>query len=155
MTDYKKILVALDFSDHADRVLARAVRLARDHGAALHLAHVLEYLSPMLVADEPFPSSIWMIDEEQLLVNARERMKSFAASISGLSVTEHAVVGAPRQELCNTAEEEGVDLMVARSPGPHGIARMLGSTAAGPAHHAPGDLWRVRIADSYACLSVG
>jgi len=147
MSDYKKILVALDFSDHADRVLARAIRLASDHGAALHLVHVLEYLPPMLVGDEPFPSSVWMIDEEQLLVNARERMKSFVASISGLSVTEHVVVGAPRQALCNMAVEEGIDLMVVGSHGRHGIARLLGSTASGLVHHAPCDLLLVRIAD--------
>lgn len=147
MAHYTKILVALDYSDNTAKVLERAVALASDHAAELHLVHVVEYLPPMMMADEPFPSSVWMVNEEQLLESARERMTVVVAKISGLTVIEHVVIGAPRPELCTIAAREEADLMVAGSHGRHGVARLLGSTASSLVHHSPCDLLLVKISD--------
>jgi universal stress protein A len=146
MENYAKILVALDYSDQSNRIVERAQRLAEDHSAALHLVHVVEYLPPMMIGDEPFPSSVWTVNEEQLLENARVQMQAITARLSPLVVTEHVVIGVPRHELCTIAEQEKVDLMVAGSHGRHGLARLLGSTASGLVQHVPCDLLLVRIA---------
>lgn len=147
MDNYKKILVALDYSQYNDTLLARAVRLASDHGAALHLAHVVEYLPPLAIGDEPFPSTAWTVNEEQLLQHGREKMQAIADRLSPLDVTRHVLLGAPRHELCELAQQQTVDLMVAGSHGRHGISRLLGSTASSLVHHTPCDLLLVRIGD--------
>ena len=146
MDNYKKILVALDFSQYNDVLLARAIRLATDHGGELLLAHVVEYLPPLAIGDEPFPSTAWAVDEQQLLQRARERMQAIAEHISPLAVSQHVLLGTPYHELCELAREQKVDLMLAGSHGRHGIARLLGSTAGKLVHHTPCDLLLVRIA---------
>ena len=147
MNRYTKILVALDYSDHSDRVVERAEQLASVYEAELILVHVVEYLPPMVIGDEPFPSAVWTVDEEQLLENAREQMKVIAARLSGQVVVQQVVLGNPRHELCASARQHNADLMIAGSHGRHGIARLLGSTAAGLVHHTPCDLLLVRIAE--------
>jgi len=146
MKNYARILVAIDYSDHGGQVLERALQLAADHDAALHLVHVVEYLPPMVMGEEPFPSADWVINEEQLLENARQQMQTIAAGIAALSVTRHVLIGTPRHELCRIAEQEKVDLVVSGSHGRHGVARILGSTASGLMHHLHCDLLLVRIA---------
>jgi nucleotide-binding universal stress UspA family protein len=82
MDDYKKILVALDFSSHSDKVLEQACRMARDHHAELLLVHIVEYLPPMVMGAEPFPSDLWVVDEKQLLETARNTMKDYETKMA-------------------------------------------------------------------------
>ncbi len=145
MNNYKNILVALDYSAHSEKVLERAVRLARDHDAQLILVHIVEYLPPMILGDEPFPGGVWEIDEQQLLETARATMEKFTDTVSGVPVRSQVVSGNARAELENIAGKEAVDLIVAGSHGRTGIARLLGSTASALVHHAPCDLLLVRI----------
>ncbi|HSB98110.1 MAG TPA: universal stress protein, partial [Spongiibacteraceae bacterium] len=45
MGDYNTILVAVDLSEEAGEVAARAARIATAQGAQLHVVHVIEPLS--------------------------------------------------------------------------------------------------------------
>ncbi len=47
----KKFLMATDLSPRSDRALARAIRLASEHGAELIIAHVVDEGFPALIAD--------------------------------------------------------------------------------------------------------
>jgi universal stress protein A len=148
MSDYKKILVAVDYSPHSDRVLEQACRMARDHHAELLLVHIVEYLPPMVMGAEPFPSDLWVVDEEQLLETARNTMKDLVAKIHGINVTTQVVLGNTRLVLESIAEDQDADLIVAGAHGRHGLARLLGSTATSLVHHVNCDLLLVRLRES-------
>lgn len=148
MVDYKKILVAVDFSSHSDKVLEQACRMARDHHAELLLVHIVEYLPPMAMGDEALLTNVWLVDEQQLLESARTTMKDFVAKIQDIEVTTRVVSGNTRLELESIAEDQSVDLIVAGTHGRHGLARLLGSTATSLVHHANCDLLLVRLKES-------
>ncbi len=44
MANYKKILMAVDLSDDSDKVAERALAIARNNEAELHVIHVIEPL---------------------------------------------------------------------------------------------------------------
>lgn len=144
-TPYTKILVALDYSEHVHTVLARAVALAQRHGAVLHLVHVVEYLPPMVLGDEPFPVTVWPVDDEKLLELARSQMKKLTDTLEAVSFEDHVIMGSPVREICDLGADVGADLIVAGSHGRRGFARLLGSTAATLVHEAPCDLLLVRM----------
>lgn len=148
MEGYRKIMVALDYSPHSGRVLERACRMARDHGAELLLVHVVEYLPPMVMGDEPFPSNVWVVDEQQLVETARNTMQDFVAQVKDVKVDSRVVAGNTRLELETIAAEQDVDLIVAGTHGRHGLARLLGSTASSLVHHASCDLLLVKLQES-------
>jgi universal stress protein A len=142
---YARLLVAVDYSEHVHTVLARAVALAQRHAAVLHLVHVVEYMPPMVLGDEPFPVTVWPVDDEKLLELAREQMQKLSATVADVTCHEHVVVGTPVQEICNLANDLGIDLIITGSHGRRGIARLLGSTAGALVHETPCDLLLVKI----------
>ena len=54
-------------------------------------------------------------------------------------------IGSPKAEIIRIAEDMGADLIVVGSHGRHGIALLLGSTAASVVHHAKCDVLAVRL----------
>jgi len=107
MEPYANILVAVDYSDHVHTVLARAVALAQRHAARLHLVHVVDYMPPMVLGDEPFPVTVWPVDDEKLLELAREQMRKLTATLNDVSYTDHVIMGSPVKEICSLASERG------------------------------------------------
>lgn len=47
MQAYKKILTAVDFSEHTDAVIRRAMSLAEKFDSALAILHVVDYAWPI------------------------------------------------------------------------------------------------------------
>jgi universal stress protein A len=99
----------------------------------------------MVLGDEPFPVTVWPVDDEKLLQLAREQMQKLTAKLEGISFNEHVVVGTPVQEICNLATDLDTDLIITGSHGRRGIARLLGSTASALVHETPCDLLLVKI----------
>ena len=75
MSDYTHILVAVDFSASADQVLSQAHDIAQRNHAQLSLLHVVEYLPPIDSAYEPILTSNWMIDETEMMEQAKRSLK--------------------------------------------------------------------------------
>ena len=75
MADYKKILVALDFSPTAEQVMARASQIRDRSGASLFLIHVVEYLPPMEPAGDMFIGVDWGVNEQDLLEVAQRQFE--------------------------------------------------------------------------------
>jgi universal stress protein A len=145
--DYTQIIVAVDVSEEAGRVLERAKRLAGTGTAALFILHVFEYIPPIDLADDPLTPVTWVGDDPALL-QAREARLGELAERHGLGDCPRAVVsGGLREEILRHARERGADLIIVGSHGRHGLAALLGSTASGLVREAPCDLLAVRIAE--------
>ena len=74
MIHYKTLLVAHDFSPTGNKAFRKALELAQQFDAPLHVIHVVEYLMPLdthLGMVSPFEGDL----TEVLLENARKRRK--------------------------------------------------------------------------------
>lgn len=144
MNPYKKILLATDFSRHAEQTAARAKEMAGLYGASLYVLHVVEEVIlynedvDMMLGD-PFQL------DNTLFEVAQNRMQKFAEKV-GFSddVILETQWGHPKSNIIAYAEENNIDLIVIGSHGHHGIERLLGSVSSGVSHHAPCDILLVR-----------
>ena len=135
MEKIHRILATTDFSSRANRAVQRAVHLAVEHGAELHLLHVLPTLSlevfKRLMVDTP-------LETEQMLynrINAMLQRLAEALAKSGMAVRHHVAIGRAHVEINRYAEFHHADLIVM---GTHGRGAMgslfLGSVAQRVAH---------------------
>lgn len=141
---YRHILLAVDFSEHSERAVAKAEELARSDGAELSVVHVVEYLPTM---DSSFgPIAPFDVDlTEQLLDSARKRLGELADRLAVPDDRRWVEMGSPKAEILRIAEEQKVDLIVVGSHGRHGLMRLLGSTASSVVHNAECDVLAVRL----------
>ena len=129
MTSIKKILVPTDFSALSQKAVNRAVDVAKQLGAELHLLHVCPLLmyaiAPDVVPDDPD-------FERKLKAQLAEKLEKAAAGLrtSGLTVHTLLVTGNPTHEIADVAAQRGFDLIVIGTHGRTGLARFaLGSVA--------------------------
>ena len=132
---FRKILVAHDGSEGAQKAMAAAIDLARHYGAELHLISVIEEL----------PKYAATIDEvEEVKAEAIRHYQAIQdeacqqAERRGVKAYDRIVPGHEVQTIVQYAEEGGFDLLVV---GRHGHSarwrRHLGSTSSQITYHAP------------------
>jgi nucleotide-binding universal stress UspA family protein len=113
---YKKVLIATDGSDTAQRATAIGADLAETVGAEIMLLYV----------GDP--------------KKGKPVLEKASKDISGskISVTTRTVDGDPADKILETAENEGVDLIVVGNKGMTGAKRfLLGSVPNQVSHHSP------------------
>ena len=142
MSEYKKILVAIDLSEDSSQVAQRARAIAANNGAELHLIHVIEPLSFAYGGDIPMDFSGI---QDEIHQQATQQLEQFAQANSIDEQHQHIVLGRPEVEIHATAEELGADLIVVGSHGRYGLALLMGSTANGVLHGASCDVLAVRV----------
>jgi nucleotide-binding universal stress UspA family protein len=127
------ILVALDGSTRADKVLRSAIDTARTQGARLALLRSIS-LPPEV------PQTFWQSTDLSLLDVLEKAAHEYLARCESL-VPEgtrggtHVVIGSPWQSICRTAETLGASLVVLGSHGYSGVDHLLGTTAAKVVNH--------------------
>jgi len=142
MSQYNKILVAVDLTDECRKVVESATQIASGDDDSLHLVHVVEPISFAYGGDIPLDiASI----QEQILEQAKLHLNKFSNELDIDKSHQHVLVGRPAIEMRTLAEEVSADLIVVGSHGRHGIALLLGSTANGILHGAPCDVLAVRV----------
>lgn len=145
MSEYKKIMLAVDLTEDSKCVAARATAIATANDAEMHLVHIIEPLSLAYGGDVPMDlSSV----QEQIQEQAKSHLSEFAAGLNIPAERQHLIFGRPESEIQRVAEEVGADLIVVGSHGRHGIALLLGSTANGVLHGALCDVLAVRVGKS-------
>jgi len=142
---YGNILIATDFSPHAELAARRARELADNNQARLRLVHVFDDFVLYDAFYEPVAEERLLL--QQTLENtAREQLSRLAGEI-GITDEQDAqlLIGAPKPTILSFADEHDIDLIVLGSHGRHGIERLLGSVAAGIVNSAPCDVLTVRL----------
>jgi universal stress protein A len=142
MSDYRRILLAVDLTEESNAVANRARRLCQAFDAELHVVHVIEPLSLAYGGDIPMDLSTV---QDQIHEQAKSHLAEFAATLSVPVERQHLIFGRPESEIQRTADSIGADVIVVGSHGRHGLALLLGSTANGVLHGARCDVLAVRV----------
>lgn len=142
MGDYNTILVAVDLSEEAAQVAAKAARLATINNAELHLVHVIEPLSFAYGGDIPIDFSTI---QEEIQQQAEAQLQALCTKLSLPIERLHIALGRPENEIHVLADQLSADLIVVGSHGRHGFALLLGSTATGVLHGAKCDVLAMRV----------
>lgn len=140
MSEYTKILVAVDLSEDSSLVAQRARAIS--NRAELHLIHVIEPLSFAYGGDIPMDFSGI---QDEIQQQATLQLQRFAEKNGIDADHQHVVLGRPEVEIHATAEDLGTDLIVVGSHGRYGLALLMGSTANGVLHGASCDVLAVRV----------
>jgi universal stress protein A len=132
--DYQSILLAVDFEQESEPVVARAQRLKTVLGARLYLLHVVEHIPPALeyvpvgyAGDVTVPDNLEL--EEELLAIARRELDVLGERLEVPSTDRLVRVGPTGRTIDEVAGELAVDLVVIGSRGRHGFMGLFGSTA--------------------------
>jgi nucleotide-binding universal stress UspA family protein len=134
---FKKLLIAIDGSDIAERALDAGIALAKAHGASITI----------LTATDPVATGIgsggfgtisagsivtqleeaYEAEAQKLLTAARARVEAEGLTAETLHLPRHR----PADAIIETAEQTGIDTIVMGSHGRRGLGRLLlGSQAA-------------------------
>jgi len=130
---FKKILVPLDGSELAAKILPLVVDLAQTHGSQVTLLHV--YYAGV---SETFPDWIEKARAEEekscalLLAQAAKDLEAQGVK----QVKVECVEGSPAREIIGYAEENGMDLIALATHGKGEVAWVLGSVAEKVVSHA-------------------
>jgi nucleotide-binding universal stress UspA family protein len=115
----KRLLIATDLSPRSDRALARALRLARQHGAELRVCHVVDDALPAHLAEAQ------KVAAESIL---KERIQALASDAVA-SVSTAVVTGKPFAAILHEAIEGSAELIVLGAHGGGAEGMFRGSTA--------------------------
>ena len=138
----KRLLVALDASDRASKVLEAAVRLAELAGGKLILFRAI-VVPPELPRDALVATDARL--EDILVRNAHDDLQRVAERVPPPLLEQITTAFAtPWDGICRAAREHDVDLIVIGSHGYGGIDRILGTTAAKVVNHADRNVLVVR-----------
>ena len=129
MKEIKKILCAVDLSDHSKSVAEYAAMLAKGMGASIIVVYAAPSLSQYVGFHVP-PNTIENFVGE-IVSGAEKSMEAFVAeNFAGMDAKGYVLIGYAAEEILSRAEVEKVDLIVMGTHGRKGIDRILfGSVA--------------------------
>jgi nucleotide-binding universal stress UspA family protein len=129
MPEIKKILCAVDLSEHSKFVAEYAALLAKTYGAKVLVVYTAPSLSQYVGFHVP-PNTIENFVGE-IVTGAEKSMEDFVAEhFSDVDATSQVLVGYAAEEILNRAHDGNVDIIVMGTHGRKGIDRILfGSVA--------------------------
>ncbi len=129
MKEIKKILCAVDLSNHSRVIAEYAITFAKQMNAEIVVVYTAPSLSQYVGFHVP-PNTIENFVGE-IVTGAEKSMDSFVAeNFPGVVAKGHVLVGYAAEEIVEKAEEEKVDLIIMGTHGRKGLDRMLfGSVA--------------------------
>ncbi len=141
---YKNILLPTDFSVHSNSAAERALQIAGQYGAKLHVLHVVEDFIYYTEDYDPVVADISQINDT-LMAQADQNMSKFIDRNSlGKDAELEIQWGTPKRSIITWACEKNIDLIVMGSHGLHGIERLLGSVSNSVLHKASCDVLIVK-----------
>lgn len=143
---YEKILVPLDGSKRAERILPHVEGIALSCGAEVVLVRVVEPV-PYLMGPENVPITIHEQELEQRTERATTYLDARVGEFRQKGIRAKRVVlhGPVVEAIIDTAEREDVDLIAIASHGRSGLSQCFyGSVAAGVLHRVDRPLLVIR-----------
>ncbi|HKW22919.1 MAG TPA: universal stress protein [Ktedonobacterales bacterium] len=136
---FKRILVPLDGSAHAEQAIPIAARLARHNQGSVILAQVVHIPTEYgIYAGAPIAVAPALVDTDRADAEVYLRHAAQHEALSGLHVETDAIIGLPAQDILDEITERHADAVVMSSHGRTGLGRwMLGSVAEHVARYAP------------------
>jgi nucleotide-binding universal stress UspA family protein len=149
MSNTKKIMVAVDFSDYSPNVVDHAARLAEDLGAELIFVNVINQRDVDMVKQVTMYTDKISVKSyvDGLKQERTENMHQLIKDKNCSQIPNRFVIkqGIPFKELVRTAEAEKVDMVVMGTKGRGNIAGILfGSQAEKMFRHCPVPLLSIR-----------
>lgn len=144
MADFKRILLASDFSETAACAVEHAVLMAKAFGAALHVLHVVENEIPAIMDGMAYLPVNYF---EEIEKQAAEQLEQVITreDRDTLSVTLAIRKGASFLEIIRYARDQKMDLIVLGTHGRGALAHvLLGSVAEKVVRKAPCAVLTVR-----------
>ena len=129
MKQIKKILCAVDLSDHSKAVAEYATTLAKATGASVIVVYTAPSLSQYVGFHVP-PNTIENFVGE-IVSGAEKSMEAFVAeNFPGVDATGQVLIGYAAEEILSRANEENADMIIMGTHGRKGIDCILfGSVA--------------------------
>ena len=148
MTNYQHVLAAIDVTDEAEAVLAKAQKTAADNNAQLSVITVVRPLTHAYTGMEVAGLAAAALNFEAEAKASVEKSLGALCDTHGIAAANrHIVFGVPAAEIKQASEEFNADLIVVGSHGRHGLGLLLGSTANAILHGATCDVLTVRVQD--------
>lgn len=159
---FQRILVALDGSEFAERILPLVESVARNFDSTVTLIQSVDAIPELVPAelslgvigeDSPVRGTPGPTDERRAhalryLATVRQTLED-----RGLRVELDCTDGSPSQALLRRARQLGVDLIAITTHGRTGVDRTLfGSVAEEVLRHAPCPVLLVRVHDGHECV---
>lgn len=119
-----KILVATDFSPHAERALEHGIALARLFGGTVELFSSA-YIPPTALAAMATGMSPGLIQEARDETHAKLEAQVARVRAQGLEVTCSSSTDEPSMAICARAREIGADLIATGTRGHTGLAHVV------------------------------
>jgi universal stress protein A len=147
MSNYKKILIALDFHGDNAEVIERGAMMASANKAEIFLIHVNEPLAIAYAADGMSWSDQVVALETSIRQEAQKKMAATGARLKVPASNCLTREGKPSNEIHTAAKEHDIDLIVMGTHGQSGLKLLLGSTANSVLHGSICDVLAVRIGE--------
>ncbi len=133
MTDFKKILVPVDFSECSRVAVRQAIDLAQKYDAVLEIFHAYEppyYVGDVLIQ---IPDKPALSVHDYIKQSAQTLLDEMLTEVGGLDTVRHTsdlVAGVPADAILEKCKDTSFDLIVMGTHGRRGLSHLLmGSVA--------------------------
>jgi nucleotide-binding universal stress UspA family protein len=129
MMEIRTILVAVDFSEHAEAAVDVACDFAEQFGAELHIVHAFELVTLLVSPYQVAIPDFYLVENRN---DVTRRLEEVAEKIraGGITVQPHLTEAPAAPAIARLAEEIDADLIVMGTRGMTGIKHLvLGSVA--------------------------
>ena len=142
---YNHLLAAIDFSSPCERVIQRALGVAKATHAKLSVVHVVEYAPIDPIGEGLLPGTLEVTDE--LRSRAEKKLRKWCDQHGLAECPQLLGSGSINGEIVRLADEQHCDLIVIGSHERHGLRLLFGSTEDSVRHAAHCDVLAVRLDD--------
>ena len=148
---YKQILVALDGSEFAEKIVPYVEALAKQFGSSVTLVRAT-MPAMALIAEMSGAGQAPMMDPTPILEAERQETETYLSAMAdrlkaeGIAADYKHPEGTPAEVILELARQPGVDLIAMTTHGRGGLQRaVLGSVADAVLRHAPCPVLLVRV----------